>query len=83
MVLGILALIGLLVAIWTLPPWMVRHEYWEWTKHSDEYATLIDNYRKTIVQALGGLFLLYTLYLTLRRTKATEETLRVTRSLSR
>ena len=44
----------------------------------NEYAKLVDDYRKTLVQIIGGAFLLYTLYLTQRRTKAAEETLRTT-----
>ena len=61
---------------------MVRHEYWDWASNSNEYAKRVDDYRKTLVQILGGAFLLYTLYLTLRRTKAAEETLLLTQNRS-
>ena len=74
-----LASIALLaIAVWPVPQWMVRHEYWDWASNSNEYAKRVDDYRKTLVQILGGAFLLYTLYLTLRRTKAAEEALLLT-----
>jgi uncharacterized protein YjbI with pentapeptide repeats len=73
-------LLAVSVIVW-LPEAMVNKSYHGDQKHSIEsgnnYAKLVDDYRKTVVQIIGGAFLLYTLYLTLRRTKATEETLRV------
>jgi hypothetical protein len=72
-------LVLLALAVWPVPQWMVRHEYWQWSAHPNEYAKLVDDYRRTLVQIIGGAFLLYGLYLTQRRTKATEETLEVTR----
>src|SRR5438309_9822921 len=67
-------------AIAWLPEKMVQRVY-----HGDhsresgnEYAKLVDDYRKTLVQIIGGAFLLYTLYFTQRRTQAAEQTLRTT-----
>jgi hypothetical protein len=68
------------VVIW-VPEAMVNRVYHGDRERSitsgNNYAKLVDDYRKTLVQIIGGAFLLYTLYLTQRRTKATEETLRV------
>ena len=76
-VLALALLVLLAIVVWPVPEWLVQHMYWEWRKHPENYAKLVDDYRKTLVQIIGGAFLLYTLYLTQRRTKATEETLRV------
>ena len=73
--LAFLLLFGVLV--WPFPEWIVKHVYWQWTTDALNYARLVDEYRKTFVQIVGGAFLLYTLYLTHRRTKAAEETLRI------
>ncbi|HEX4772228.1 MAG TPA: pentapeptide repeat-containing protein [Bryobacteraceae bacterium] len=80
----LVALLGILVvgipAITWLPEKMVQRVYrGDRSRESgNEYAKLVDDYRKTLVQIIGGAFLLYTLYLTQRRTKAAEETLRTT-----
>jgi hypothetical protein len=50
----------------------VRPEAVEPVTSSKEYFELLNAYRATIVQALGGLVLLLTLYLTWRRVAATE-----------
>lgn len=67
--------------VW-LPERMVQQVYHGNREKSvasgNNYAKLVDDYRKTLIQIIGGAFLLYTLYLTQRRTKAAEETLRTT-----
>jgi hypothetical protein len=78
-VFALLLLLAIAIAIWPIPEWMVQKMYWVWRSHPEQYAKLVDDYRKTLVQMIGGAFLLYTLYLTMRRTKAAEETLDVTR----
>lgn len=77
-IISLVLILLLAIAVWPVPQWMVRHEYWKWSTDPNGYAKLVDDYRKTFVQIIGGAFLLYTLYLTQRRTKATEETLRLT-----
>jgi hypothetical protein len=78
----ILALILLALSVVWLPEAMVNRSYRGDQQRSiasgNNYAKLVDDYRKTLVQIIGGAFLLYGLYLTHRRTKATEETLRTT-----
>src|SRR5450631_3385505 len=80
----VLALILLALSVVWLPEAMVNRSYHGDRSRSiasgNNYAKLVDDYRKTLVQIIGGAFLLYTLYLTQRRTKATEETLRTTQA---
>jgi hypothetical protein len=78
----VLALILLALSVVWLPEAMVNRSYRGDQQRSiasgNNYAKLVDDYRKTLVQIIGGAFLLYGLYLTHRRTKATEDTLRTT-----
>ncbi len=81
LVLGGLVVLGLVVwALWCIPPWQVEQVRVRLdTPEKDEYrlATLEDEYRRTLVQSIGGFFLLVGLYLTWRRIVATEENVRV------
>ena len=73
-------LVPVAVAIlWSVPPWQMEQVRGRLDKSVDEYhlATLEDNYRRTLAQILGGLGLLYGLYLTQRRIVATEDNVRV------
>jgi hypothetical protein len=76
----VILLLAVPAIVW-LPERSVNQVYHGDRKRSIEsgnnYAKLVDDYRKTVTQIIGGAFLLYGLYLTQRRTKATEETLRV------
>jgi hypothetical protein len=76
----VILLLAVPAIVW-LPEQLVNQVYHGDRKRSIEsgnnYAKLVDDYRKTLVQIIGGAFLLYGLYLTQRRTKATEKTLRV------
>ena len=65
-----LVLLGLLVA-WKGPEWQLASRTASLTAR--EYLELQNSYRATIVQALGGIFLLLGLYLTWRRVTATEQ----------
>lgn len=65
-----LVLLGLLVA-WKGPEWQLASR--AASLPPDRYLELQNSYRATIVQALGGLFLLLGLYLTWRRVTATEQ----------
>ena len=64
--------------LWCVPPWLVEQVMAGLDK-PDAYriANLEDAYRRTLAQILGGLVLLYGLYLTQRRIVATEENVRV------
>jgi len=64
-----LVLVGL-VAAWKGPEWQLASRQALLTPK--EYLELQNSYRATIVQALGGLFLLLTIYFTWRRVTATE-----------
>ena len=81
LVLGGLVVLGLVVwALWCIPPWQVEQVRGRLdTPEKDEYrlATLEDEYRRTLVQSIGGFFLLVGLYLTWRRIVATEKTVSV------
>jgi hypothetical protein len=76
----VILLLAMPTIVW-LPEKLVNQVYHGDRKRSIEsgnnYAKLVDDCRKTTVQIIGGALLLYGLYLTQRRTKATEETLRV------
>ena len=73
--------LGLVVwALWCIPPWQVEQVRVRLdTPEKDEYrlATLEDEYRRTLVQSIGGFFLLVGLYLTWRRIVATEKNVSV------
>ena len=80
LVLGVLVVLGLVVwALWCIPPWQVEQVRVRLDKPADEYrlATLEDEHRRTLVQSIGGFFLLVGLYLAWRRIVATEENVRV------
>ena len=81
LVLGGLVVLGLVVwALWCIPPWQVEQVRVRLdTPEKDEYrlATLEDEYRRTLVQSIGGFFLLVGLYLTWRRIVATEKNVSV------
>ncbi len=68
--------------LWCVPPWLVEQALGEPVKPVEpvepaEIASLEDAYRRTLAQILGGLALLYGLYLTQRRIVATENNVRV------
>ena len=81
LVLGGLVVLGLVVwALWCIPPWQVeqvRVRLDTPEKYEYRLATLEDEYRRTLVQSIGGFFLLVGLYLTWRRIVATEKTVSV------
>ena len=81
LVLGGLVVLGLVVwALWCIPPWQVeqvRVRLDTPEKYEYRLATLEDEYRRTLVQSIGGFFLLVGLYLTWRRIVATEENVSV------
>ena len=66
-------------ALWCIPPWQVEQVRVRLDEPADEYrlATLEDEYRRTLVQSIGGFFLLVGLYLTWRRIVATEKNVSV------
>jgi len=69
-----LTLVVLIVAVWLawkVPIWQLASR--AASLEPDRYLELQNSYRATIVQALGGLFLLLGLYLTWRRVTATEQ----------
>ena len=60
--------------LWCVPPWLVERAIGRLDKpDAVGLATLEDTYRRTLAQILGGLGLLYGLYLTWRRVRAVEE----------
>ena len=65
--------------LWCVPPLLVEQVRVRLDEPADEYylANLEDAYRRTLAQILGGLGLLYGLYLTQRRIVATEDNVRV------
>ena len=67
-----------LLFLWGVPPLLLEQEMGHLDK-PDAYrlADLKDAYRRTLAQILGGLALLYGLYLTYRRIVATEDNVRV------
>ena len=81
LVLGGLVVLGLVVwALWCIPPWQVeqvRVRLDKPEKYEYRLATLEDEYRSTLVQSIGGFFLLVGLYLTWRRIVATEKNVSV------
>ena len=75
-----LAGLGVVALILWLPPWQVeqvRVRLDKPEKYEYRLATLEDEYRRTLVQSIGGFFLLVGLYLTWRRIVATEDNVRV------
>ena len=76
----IAVLVAVVVALflWGVPPLLLEQEMGHLDK-PDAYrlADLKDAYRRTLAQILGGLALLYGLYLTYRRIVATEDNVRV------
>ena len=81
LVLAGLVVLGLVVwALRCIPPWQVeqvRARLDTPEKYEYRLATLEDEYRRTLVQSIGGFFLLVGLYLTWRRIVATEKTVSV------
>jgi hypothetical protein len=63
-----IALVLLIYTVTWLPERMVQQVYHDDRERSitsaNNYAKLVGDYRKAIVQIIGGAFLLYTLYLT-------------------
>ena len=73
-VMGTVVVLGVVLSIlWKFPQWQAKHA----EESSYQRVTLEDAYRRTLAQILGGLALLYGLYLTQRRIVATEESVRV------
>jgi len=70
--LGVLSLI--FVVLWIVPEWQVEHLE---KAREEDVPRLINEYRWTLAQIIGGLGLLFGLYLTWRRITATEESVRV------
>ena len=62
-----------ILALVFLPPWQVKHVEGKPYK----LAELEDEHRRTLAQILGGLWILYGLYLTGRRVTAAEDNVRV------
>ena len=69
-----LVVLAILSFLWSVPKLQVGQVDGEDEVH---IASLEDEYRRTLAQILGGLALLYGLYLTQRRVVATEENVRV------
>ena len=65
-----------LLSLWCVPPLQLNQAGIDDTDKASR-ASLEDQYRRTLAQILGGLALLYGLYLTHRRIVATEENVRV------
>ena len=63
----------LILILWKVPEWHVEQVIGPAGRRHPDFPRLADEYRKTLAQILGGVFLLYGLYLTWRRTRATEE----------
>ena len=76
--LAVLVAAVVVALLWCVPPWQVEQVRGRLDK-SDEVrlASLEDEYRRTLAQILGGLALLYGLYLTYRRIVAAEDNVRV------
>jgi hypothetical protein len=71
------ALVGGVLAAWLLPIWQLASR--AGSLAPDRYLELQNAYRATIVQALAGVALLVTIYLTWRRVAATEQQVEVAR----
>ena len=65
--------LGVVALILCLPQWQAEHV----KEYPYELAKLTDEYRRTLVQGLGGFFLLVGLYWTSRRVLAAEDNVRV------
>ena len=65
---GIVSLIGL--ALWFVPAWEVQQGE---VNNNERRLELVNQYRTTLAQIIGGFALLFGLYLTWRRITATEE----------
>ena len=61
--------------LWWVPPWQVEQVRGRLDEPADEYrlATLENECRRTLLQGIGGFFLLAGLYVAWRRVKAAEE----------
>ena len=61
--------------LWCVPPWQVEQVRVRLNEPADEYrlATLENECRRTLLQGIGGFFLLAGLYVAWRRVKAAEE----------
>ena len=77
--LAILAVLVVVAILWCVPPWQVEQVREQLVDDPEaiRLANLKDTYRRTLAQILGGLALLYGLYLTQRRIVATEDNVRV------
>jgi uncharacterized protein YjbI with pentapeptide repeats len=76
-----LAIVSIPIMIWA-PEWMVnayRHGPNERPLTLGEFTSAVNEYRKTIAQAIAGVVGFYALWLLHKRTKATEGTLTATR----
>jgi len=67
----------LIISAWEAPKYLVTPSD-ELKEGSAKLIEAQNDHRKTIFQMIGGAFLLYGLYLTNRRIKATEENVRIT-----
>jgi len=72
-----LALVAAVLAAWKVPIWQLESR--TGSLAPDRYLELENSYRATIVQALAGVALLVTIYLTWRRVAATEQQVEVAR----
>lgn len=67
-------LVSVPALIW-VPRWLVNAEYGpEQATKANEYATLVDNYRKTFVQVVGGLLVFGTFAIGFQQLKITRKT---------
>jgi uncharacterized protein YjbI with pentapeptide repeats len=72
-------LVAIIVTLWLClqcPEWMVNQEYRgdHSRSSSNEYAKLVDDYRKTLIQAIGGLLFFATAYAGFRQLTVARET---------
>ena len=67
-------LVGLVLTLWLVPPWQAA-QYADESQRLD--PELVNRFRTTLAQILGGFALLFGLYLTYRRITVTEENVRL------
>jgi hypothetical protein len=77
-VVGMALVLGLGLVILWVPEKMVA---WVGANHDPQYATIVDKYRSTLAQSIGGLLVLVGLYFTARNVFAAEQT-RLTKTFS-
>ena len=72
---GLYLLSFVVLSLWHVPPYQVEQVRGRLDRPVDEYrlAKLEDEYRRTLAQSIGGLFLLVGLYLGWRRVRVAEE----------